>query len=240
MPRQLTGPRAGPAGPAGPVRPPAMASGVPRVITGPARGDGVAMQTRQEATAADRTDRELWDGVRDRIEADFATLFRRYNKAVYNFAFRATASWSAAEDLVQATFATLWRRAREHTVEPLRRDSALPILLAMTRNEVLNHHRTGKRRLRLVEKVEEQPWSDPDNVDEWVAQEAGMARVRHVLQRVPEEQRAVIEMVVWSGLDLSECAYALKIPLGTVKSRLARARKKLATTEVAALLGGDA
>lgn len=109
-----------------------------------------------------------------------------------------------AEDLVQATFATLWRRAREGTVDPLRRDSALPILLAMTRNEVLNHHKMGKRRLRLVEKV--------------------------------EEQRAVIEMVVWSGLDLAECAYALGIPLGTVKSRLSRARKKLATTEVAALL----
>lgn len=67
-----------------------------------------------------------------------------------------------------------------------------------------------------------------------------MARVRQVLQRVPEEQRAVIEMVVWSGLDLAECAYALGIPLGTVKSRLSRARKKLATTEVAALLGVDA
>lgn len=145
-----------------------------------------------------------------------------------------------AEDLVQATFATLWRRAREGTVDPLRRDSALPILLAMTRNEVLNHHKMGKRRLRLVEKVEEQPHADPDNVDEWVEQEAGMARVRQVLQRVPEEQRAVIEMVVWSGLDLAECAYALGIPLGTVKSRLSRARKKLATTEVAALLGGDA
>ncbi|MDO5682566.1 MAG: sigma-70 family RNA polymerase sigma factor [Propionibacteriaceae bacterium] len=195
---------------------------------------------RHGASLSELTDVELWNGVCDRIESDFAGLFQRYNKAVYNFAFRATASWSVAEDLMQATFATLWRRAREGTVDPLKRDSALPILLAMTRNEVLNDYRIGKRRLRLVEKVEEQPWTDPDNVDEWVEQEAGMARVRQVLGRIPEGQRAVIEMVVWSGLDLTECAYALQVPLGTVKSRLARARKELATTEVAALLGGDA
>lgn len=208
-------------------------------VESPIRRDA-AVTNPQAPTTLDPTDEELWDGVRDRVEPDFAALFRRYHKAVYNFAFRATASWSTAEDLVQATFATLWRRAREGTIEPLRRDSALPILLAMTRNEVLNSHRMGKRRVRLVEKVEEQPWSDPDNVDEWVEQEAGMARVRQVLRRIPEEQRAVIEMVVWSGLDLAECADALRIPLGTVKSRLARARRKLATTEVAALLGGEA
>lgn len=97
------------------------------------------------------SDPELWNGVRDRVEADFATLFRRYNKAVYNFAFRATASWSVRGPRpgdLRDPLAT----GPEGTVDPLRRDSALPILLAMTRNEVLNHHKMGKRRLRLVEK----------------------------------------------------------------------------------------
>lgn len=186
------------------------------------------------------TDAELWEGLRDAVEVDFAGLFRRHHKAVYNFAFRSTASWSQAEDLTQATFTTLWRRACDGTVEPLQRDSALPILLAMARNEVLNSSRSRARGLRLVERVGSHLERDGDNVDTWVAQEGGMARVRAVLDLLPESQRTVIELVVWSGLDMQECADVLGVPVGTVKSRLSRARARLATTEVAALLGGDA
>ncbi|TDO89897.1 RNA polymerase sigma factor [Enemella evansiae] len=185
------------------------------------------------------TDEILWRGLQDRVEADFAFLFRRYNKLVYNFCFRATASWALAEDLTQATFATLWRRACEGRVDPLRRQSAAPILLSMARHEVLNSARGGKRRLRLARRIGDEPGGPQDNVGDWLAQEAGMARVRQVLAQLPENQRAVIELVVWSGLELAECAEVLGVPVGTVKSRLSRARQKLATTEVARLLGGD-
>lgn len=203
------------------------------------RGLVVASHLDQPAQALDPSDEVLWAGLVDGLEADFSALFRRHNKVVYNFAFRSTASWSMAEDITQATFATLWRRAREGTVDQLQRTSAVPILLSMARNEVLNHARSNKRRLRLVNHIEDQPWSDPNNVAQWVEQESGMAKVRQVLDRLPEQQRAVIELVVWSGLDLAERADVLKIPVGTVKSRLSRARKKLATTEVAHLLGGE-
>ncbi|OYO23539.1 RNA polymerase subunit sigma-24 [Enemella dayhoffiae] len=189
--------------------------------------------------AAAASDRVLWQGLCDGIEADFATLFRRHNKLVYNFAFRATASWAQAEDLTQATFATLWRRAVDRQIEPLQRDSAAPVLLAMARHEVLNNARSGQRRLRLVQRIIDQPERVSANVDDWLAQEAGMARVRQVLAVLPENQRAVIELVVWSNLDMAECAEVLGVPVGTVKSRLSRARQKLATTEVAQLLGGD-
>lgn len=188
--------------------------------------------------APEVSDEVLWTGLCDGIESDFAALFRRHSRAVYNFAFRATASWSAAEDITQATFAGLWRRARAGTVDRLTRDSALPILISMARHEVLNTTRGQQRRLRLVHKIEEQRHGDANNVAHWVDQEAGMARVREVLSRLPDNQRAVVELVAWSGLEVAECAEILKIPVGTVKSRLSRARKKLATTEVAALLGG--
>lgn len=184
------------------------------------------------------SDELLWEGLQDRIEADFAILFRRYNKLVYNFCFRATASWAQAEDLTQATFMTLWRRACDGRIEPLRRDSAAPVLVAMARHEVLNNARGGKRRLQLVQRIGDEPEDRRDNVDSWLAQEAGMARVRQVLAQLPENQRAVIELVVWGGLELAECAEVLGVPVGTVKSRLSRARQKLATTEVARLLTG--
>ena len=193
---------------------------------------------READASLDPRDGELWTGLMDGVEADFAALFRRHNKVVYNFAFRATASWSRAEDITQATFMTIWRRAREGTVDPLRRDSAVPILISIARNEVLNNARSQKRRLRLVDRIQEQPHAHDNNVASWLAQEAGMERVRMVLDKLPAAQRAVIELVVWTGLDLAECADVLNIPVGTVKSRLSRARRKLATTEVAELLGG--
>lgn len=190
--------------------------------------------------AMDEGDEDLWAGLCAGIEADFAALFRRHNRVVYNFAFRSTASWSLAEDITQATFTTLWRRAREGSVDPLQRSSAVPILLAMARHEVLNATRGDHRRLRLIHKIGDQAPRHDSNVSDWLEQEAAMARVRTVLNRLPENQRAVVELVVWSGLELAECAQVLNIPVGTVKSRLSRAKRKLATTEVAELLGGEA
>ncbi|WP_432560648.1 RNA polymerase sigma factor [Granulicoccus sp. GXG6511] len=176
--------------------------------------------------------------MRDGQEAAFTALFLRHSKAVYNFAFRTTSSWNQAEEVTQSTFTTLWRRACDGRVDPLERESALPLLLWIARNEVLNIVRNRQRRLRLVRRVTDEPWTDTDNVSAWTAKEAGMARVNEVLGRLPEPQRAVVELVVFGELDLAECGHALNIPLGTVKSRLSRARKKLATTEIAALLSG--
>lgn len=184
-----------------------------------------------------RTDADLWSGIADCVEADFSELFHRYNKLVYNFAFRATASWSQAEDLTQATFTALWRRACEGSVDPLQNESAAPVLLSMVRLEVTNQARSASRRLRLVEKVKAQRWRDADDVEDWVDQEAGMTRVRRVLALLPKDQQDVIELVAWSGLDMAECSQVLGVPVGTVKSRLSRARKKLATSEIAHLLG---
>lgn len=190
-------------------------------------------------TAILGVDAIAWAGLAAADPEAFRTLFERHHKVVYNFAFRHTASWSQAEDITQATFAALWRRARNRGIEPLRGASAAPVLLAMARHECLNNVRSAKRRVNLVEKIKSLGSRRSDNVADWEAREAGMRRINQVLSRLPDEQRAVIELVVWSGLDTSECARVLGIPVGTVKSRLCRARRKLATTEVAHLLGGD-
>ena len=58
------------------------------------------------------TDTELWSLLRGGDREALGVLFDRHGNAVYNFAFRRTASWSVAEEVVQATFLTTWRRAR--------------------------------------------------------------------------------------------------------------------------------
>ena len=182
------------------------------------------------------SDAELWHRLRSADEDAFRELFMRHSTAVYNFCFRRTASWSVAEDATQATFATLWRRAVRSEVEALKLDSARPALLRMARNECSNANRSRDRHLTLVERVRTEQHPPVDNTASWVEAESTMAVIRQALAALPANQRDVVELVAWSGLSLADAAAALKISVGTVKSRLSRARARLARTELAALL----
>jgi RNA polymerase sigma-70 factor (ECF subfamily) len=178
------------------------------------------------------SDRELWERLRSADESALADLFYRHSDAVYNFAFRRTGSWSTAEDVVQSTFTALWRRAGDGKIERLTLDSARPLLLRIAGYECSNAVRSTRRltalreRLRLVDGSTTSP--DPStqaaaNVDS----ERAMREIRGALARIPAGQRDVVELVVWSGCSMAEAAEALGIPEGTVKSRLARARRRL-------------
>jgi RNA polymerase sigma factor (sigma-70 family) len=182
------------------------------------------------------SDAELWHRLRSADEDAFRELFMRHSTAVYNFCFRRTASWSVAEDATQATFATLWRRAVRSEVEALKLDSARPALLRMARNECSNANRSRDRHLTLVDRVRTEQRPPADNTASWVEAESTMAVIRQALASLPANQRDVVELVAWSGLSLADAAAALKISVGTVKSRLSRARARLARTELAALL----
>ena len=182
-------------------------------------------------------DAHVWSRLADASEAAFRRVFGDQHKAVYNFAFRHTASWSTAEEATQACFTTVWRKARDGSLPSLDDGAVRAWLCGVARNECRNLARSDLRRLRLVRAS--QPPAAADNVGDWVEHEAGMQRINAVLSRIPDQQRAVVEMVAWAGFSLAETAAALHLPVGTVKSRLARARASLATTEVAHLLGQE-
>ena len=115
-------------------------------------------------------------------------------------------------------------------------DSARPALLRMARNECSNANRSRDRHLTLVDRVRTEQRPPADNTASWVEAESAMAVIRQALAALPANQRDVVELVAWSGLSLADAAAALKISVGTVKSRLSRARARLARTELAALL----
>jgi len=188
--------------------------------------------------AAAPDDSGIWPDLRAGDPEAFRALFHRHSDAVYNFAFRRTGSWAVADEVVQATFTALWRRVSEHRVDELRIPSARPVLFAMARDECSNQLRGARRRARLVERIESQPVGTADNTADWVAAEATMTEIRKALRRLPRSQREVIELVIWAELSLAEAAEVLGVPVGTVKSRLKRARDRLLTTPLAGLLHG--
>lgn len=174
-------------------------------------------------------DSDVWRELCAGEESGLTAIYQRHVDAVYNFAFRRTASWSMAEDAVQATFTTLWRRAREGKLTPLRLPTARPLLLTMTSHECANLRRSQLRRAALLRRLR----PSPDAVDhapqvaERLDDERQMSEVRQAMRRLPRSQQDAIELVVWAELSIAEAASVLGVAEGTVKSRLFRGRQRL-------------
>jgi RNA polymerase sigma-70 factor (ECF subfamily) len=182
------------------------------------------------ADAETATDADLWRRLIAGDREALGQLFDRHGNAVYNFAFRRTASWSVAEEVVQATFLTIWRRATDRRLPPLTHASALPWLLGVAGHEGQNATRSI-RRLEGRRNRADAPEPLADHADDVAARiddERRMAEVRRAMAEIPVHERNTIELVLWSGLSLAEAADVLHVAEGTVKSRLARGRSHLA------------
>jgi len=123
-----------------------------------------------------------------------------------------------ANDVAAAVFAVLWRRIDEPLDEPL------PWLLAVARRELANQRRgeARRRRLSLRARRVEQPTA-PDPADGAVAQ----AVARAALARLRPEDREILMLVAWEGLDPVRAAAALGITPSAFAVRLHRARRRL-------------
>jgi RNA polymerase sigma factor (sigma-70 family) len=175
-------------------------------------------------------DPELWQLARDGDGSAFGQLFDRHATAVYNHLFRRTANWSEAEDLTSAVFLLAWRKRGKVVLD---RESALPWLLGIANHTARNAARASRRYRAALARLnpDDQFLPDPaDAVAAAVDSERRMAGLRTAVDRLPRHEREVIELCAWSGLDLRGAAVALGVPLGTVKSRMHRARRRLAAS----------
>jgi RNA polymerase sigma factor (sigma-70 family) len=156
----------------------------------------------------------------------FGVLFYECAGAVYNYAFRLTGDWSTAEELVSLTFLEAWRLRGKVDLDggPL-----LPWLLGIASNVTRNVSRAARRRRAAVRRLPVPP-SVPDFADELASRiddAAQLRGVRQALAGLRRGEREVLVLCVWSGLGYAGAAKALGVPVGTVRSRLSRARRKL-------------
>jgi RNA polymerase sigma-70 factor (ECF subfamily) len=173
------------------------------------------------------TDRELWARTVLGDGEAFGRIFDRHAKTVYNHLFRRTADWSEAEDLTSTVFLHAWRRRSEIVLD---RDSALPWLLGIADHLVSNTRRRLRRAEALLRRLvrHDEPVVDhADRVAGLVDDERRMSQIHRALARLPRHEREVVELCRWSGLDQQAAAVALGVAVGTVKSRLHRARRRL-------------
>ncbi|MFJ3530988.1 RNA polymerase sigma factor [Streptomyces sp. NPDC090132] len=175
----------------------------------------------------DRGDSDARVIARSRDEPEqFAALFDRYAGAVHRYAARRLGP-EAAEDLMAETFTTAFQR--RHTYDLTRAD-ARPWLFGIATNLVSRHRRAESRRFKALARVPE-PVEHEDPVADRAVARAGATGVRRdlaaALAGLSARHRDVVLLVAWADLDYEEAARALGVPVGTVRSRLHRARSKL-------------
>jgi RNA polymerase sigma factor (sigma-70 family) len=160
-------------------------------------------------------------------DAAFGRLFDRHAQAVYAFCARRTADLALAEDLTSITFLEAWRH--RHRAPLGQADGALPWLLGVA-NNVLRNARRGQRRYRAFLERLPAPSVAPAAEDQALARSVTEARLQDALDAISalsQGEQEVVMLVLWSDLPYEEAATALGIPVGTVRSRLSRARSKL-------------
>jgi len=155
----------------------------------------------------------------------FNTLVRRWERDVYNFVLRYAGNREDARDLCQSAFVKAYRRL--HRLKDPERFS--PWIYQIALNACRDRFRSQQRRPTCsldalqVEGMEEAlgmatlPGSGPDDA----AHPRDVGRLlQRAMQRIPEEQRAVVIMKEYHGLKFAEISEALRVPLNTVKSRM--------------------
>ncbi|HZX04172.1 sigma-70 family RNA polymerase sigma factor [Kribbella sp.] len=173
------------------------------------------------------SDRILWERAAEGDGEAFGQLYDRHARAVYAFLYRRTGSWSDAEDLTSSVFLHAWRRRTDVVLD---RDSALPWLLRAADYTVRNEWRAKLRYRRAVAAAHVLVADVRDHADDVAGRlddDRRIQEARRLLKRLPKQEREIVELCIWAGLDQQAAAVALDVPLGTVKSRLSRARKHL-------------
>ena len=155
----------------------------------------------------------------------FAALYDRHAAPIHRFAGRRLGG-QLADDVVAETFLAAFGRRNRYD---LRRADARPWLYGIAANVIGKHRRAEVRMLRAWARTGADPVTEghADLVDSQVAAAAMQRDLAAALAALPAGDRDVLLLIAWADLSYEETAAALGIPVGTVRSRLNRARRKV-------------
>jgi len=170
--------------------------------------------------------------------AAWEDIVRRYQRRIYNICYRFAGAAEDADDLTQEVFIKMYKTLDSYDVE---RGAFMTWVTTITRNLLVDHFRKGKHdRLTdsldanpvqeeegrtLSEQIEDKGTASPD--EQVRSREAGEA-VHEALQKLSPELREAVILRDLQDMDYEDIAGVLKVPEGTVKSRINRGRVELA------------
>jgi RNA polymerase sigma-70 factor, ECF subfamily len=172
----------------------------------------------------DDHDLALVRGMAKGEEAAMHELYASYGQRLYTYALRLTQDPAQSEDVMQEALVAAWKSAGKFRGE----GRVLAWLLGIVHHTALKSLR--HRPQAITDEMEEELITEELSPEQQVLQTEQLANLRLSLNELSPEQRAVLELVFYQELSLEEAAQVCGVPLGTVKSRLSYARRKLRGT----------
>ena len=171
------------------------------------------------------SDADLVRRLQKRDPHAMADLYDRYGRLVYALILRIVRDGGIAEDLVQETFLRVWNRVQAFDAA---RGGLGAWMLAVARNRAIDYLRSAAGRTRSTLEVTETEFPALfSDMERDLLNSDRVRRVRVALEKLTENQRAVIELAYFEGLSQSEMAERMRQPLGTVKTWVRSALKNL-------------
>jgi RNA polymerase sigma-70 factor (ECF subfamily) len=169
-------------------------------------------------------DADLWELSTSDPEA-FGEIFRRHARAVFAICFWRTGDVAMAEDVTSVVFLEAWRR-RDLVV--LEQRSALPWLLGVANHTSRNATRSLRRYTQALRRLDgHRILAGDEAVIDRIDAEASLNLLSEVVRDLSDQEREIVLLVFWSGLSYEATSVALGVPVGTIRSRVSRTRRKL-------------
>jgi RNA polymerase sigma-70 factor, ECF subfamily len=155
----------------------------------------------------------------------FAVVFRRHAPDVHRYVVRRLGP-GAADDVVAETFLTAFRLRARYSGD---RPDARPWLYGIATNLIGRHRRAEVRQYRALARTGLDPVTESfaDRADARLSAGTESRRLAAALAGLPAGHRNALLLVAWGDLSYEQAAVALGVPVGTVRSRLSRARARL-------------
>lgn len=172
-------------------------------------------------------DLQLWERIRSGDAEAFGDLYERHARAVQSYCLWRTAGLQTAEDATATVFLEAWRKRGRLTLST---DSAAPLLLGIANNVLRRQWRSERRHRAVLDRVRNAGQIPNDLEAEAIARIDAIQQLRdggEAIRALPRREREVLALLAWGDLSYGEIAATLGLPVGTVRSRIARARTRL-------------
>ena len=174
------------------------------------------------------SDQTLLQLMEQKDENALGELYDRYSRLVYSIALNSLGEWAVAEEITQDVFFRVWKNAASYRKES---GKVATWIAGITRNRSIDEIRRlnirPKAETKYWEEGESELWSDIADVEQFVELSQQSDQVRMSVLSLPEEQRQALSYAFFLGYSHSEIARLLGEPLGTIKTRIRLAMKKI-------------
>ena len=164
----------------------------------------------------------------DETASPIDQIYAQYGRPAVALAYRVLGDPEAAEDVVQDAFLAVWRNTP--TYERLG-GNVRPWLMAVVRNRAIDVMRSGRSRPVIGAALDEAYFIPAEGSDPagQVLRRLDARLLHHAVATLPPVQRETVELAFFAGLSYLEVAERMGTPLGTVKSRIRLALRRLRT-----------